>query len=168
MSKENISATVDEDVARFLGQDHVNASGLINKLVKEYKDGDDTDGAVLRLREEQLKSELESLNDQRESKRKELERIRQSREEAESGPDISEEADELFDDMETRGVHVWPDAEIVQDLAMEHSMGPDEVMTQLKERAAEQNRDILHTQFQRADMVRGTKGRNIGEVLDDE
>lgn len=168
MSKDRVSATVDEDVAAYLSQDHINTSGLINDLVKQYMDGGDGQAAILRLREEQIKSELEALTQQKESKQKELERLTESRKDVESGTDLSDEYDAILDDMEADGVHVWPNSQPVGQLVSEHDGGPEDIVEELKQRAAEQDRDILHTQFRRADMVRGTKGRNIGEVLGDE
>jgi chromosome segregation ATPase len=166
MSKKNISATVDEDVERFLSQEHINTSGLINDLVSQYMQGGTEQAAMLRLREEQLRSELEALKQQRESKRKELERLTQSREEIESGPDIGDELNKILDDLEQRGTHVWPEAQPIQDLAGEHSLQPGDVLERLKHRAAEQGRDITTHQFHRADLPPDAPDMPVTEVYD--
>ena len=165
MSKVNISATVDEDVEAFLSQDHVNASGLINDLVRRYMDGGDEKGAMLRLREEQLKSELEALSQQQEAKRKELDRLTDSREKAESGPDIADKLDDVLSQMED-GTHYWPNNDKVRSLATEARTDAADIIHRLKKRAVDQQRDIYHTQFKRADHARGETPRPIGEVFD--
>lgn len=168
MPKVNISATVDEEVEAFLSQEHVNASGLINDLVRRYMHGGDEKGAMLRLREEQLRSEIEALSQQLGTKEQELDRITESREQAESGPDMSDELDDVLDTMEQDGAHVYVGSQTARDLAGEYGLSNDDVVGELKARAASQERDILDTQFERADMVRGQSGKPIGEVYDDE
>ena len=76
MSKERISASVDPEVAAFLSREDVNASGLINKLVREHMNGGVSEDYLRKLREEQVQSEIESLTTRVEKKRDELQRIR--------------------------------------------------------------------------------------------
>ena len=78
-NKENISATVDPEVAAFLDQEHINKSGLINKLLKRYMNGDSSQDRMLQLREEQLEGQLNSLQTQAESIEEQLNSIRQRR-----------------------------------------------------------------------------------------
>lgn len=59
MSKENISASVDPEVAAHLSRDEVNASGLINSLVKKQMAGGTSERAMVELRLEQVESEIE-------------------------------------------------------------------------------------------------------------
>lgn len=72
MSKEQISATVDDDVKEFLQQDSVNASGLINELVKDYMNGGDD---VLEFRKRQVESEYRDLASRAKRKLEEFNRL---------------------------------------------------------------------------------------------
>lgn len=166
MSKDRVSATVDKDVAAYLSQDHINTSGLINGLVKQYMDGGDGEAAILRLREEQLKSELEALSQQKEAKRKELDRLTESRQEVESGPDIGHQLDEMLTQMERERTHYWQSNGEIRSLATEAGTDAADIMDRLKEQAVEQDRGIYHTQFKRADRARGEQPRPISEVFD--
>jgi len=82
--------------------------------------------------------------------------------------ELDTDLDELLTHLEDSGQHVWPNAENVRDLATAHNTDPEDIIVQLKERAAEEGRDIYHTQFQRADMVKNVTPRPIGEVIDNE
>jgi len=77
MSKKNISASVDEEVEAYLSQEHVNCSGLVNKLVKTHATAGGSERAMLELREQQLESELADLESRTDRKRQELERVRE-------------------------------------------------------------------------------------------
>lgn len=168
MSKDHISATVDEDVSAYLSQDHINTSGLINDLVKQYMDGGDEQAAILRLREEQLRSEIEALSQQQEAKEQELDRLTESRQAVESGPDASESMDDILEHMEQDGVHYWADNEAIRKIATEVGTDAEDIIHRLKHRAADQGRDIYHTQFERADLVRGERKKPVTEVYGDE
>ena len=85
MSKERISASVEPSVAEYLSQDHVNASGLINDLVKRHMAGGLDKDQLREFRRQQIESEIESLRSQLETKQSELqaveETVNESREE---------------------------------------------------------------------------------------
>jgi len=83
MSKERVSASVDPEVAAFLSREDVNGSGLINKLVREHMNGGVSEDYLRKLREEQVQSEIESLNTRMEKKKDELRRIRDAEAEQE-------------------------------------------------------------------------------------
>lgn len=61
MSKENVSATVDSDVAEWLDQDGRNRSETINKAVKQYMKAGGNERAMIELRLEQLRSRKTNL-----------------------------------------------------------------------------------------------------------
>jgi len=75
MSKERTSLSLDPEVASFLRQDRVNASGLVNTLVKQYINGTDTDRQMVKLRLQQVESELTDLTDRVENKQNERDRL---------------------------------------------------------------------------------------------
>lgn len=75
MSKERTSLSLDPEVASFLRQDRVNASGLVNTLVKQYMNGTDTDRQMVKLRLQQVESELTDLTDRVENKQNERDRL---------------------------------------------------------------------------------------------
>jgi len=69
MAKENISATVDPEVAEFLSKSTVNASGVVNRAVKrEMGILDSNDNEMLKLRLEQIREEREDLENRAERK----------------------------------------------------------------------------------------------------
>lgn len=77
MSKERRTVSLDEDVDEFLGSEGVNASELVNKLVKNHASAGGDKQSMLELREEQLKSDISSLEGRVESKREELEAVQE-------------------------------------------------------------------------------------------
>lgn len=120
MTKERTSVTLDEDVADYIRQDHINTSGLVNKLLRRHMEGGNVDNAIRDLRREQLKAEVNSLESQTEQKKKELARLDEMDEEAN---DISEE--------ELRKIRQVPkdeDHPMIQEMAERHDMTPAEAI----------------------------------------
>jgi len=112
--KERVSASVDPEVAEYLKQNRVNASGLINDLVKQHQSTGGTKAAMLELRHDQVKSEVENLHNQLQAKRKELDRIEtQLSELQERDEDTLDEATDKMSpgDFETNALKVsyWTD-----------------------------------------------------------
>jgi len=77
MSKERRTVSLDEDVDEFLASEGVNASELVNNLVKNHASAGGDKQSMLELREDQLKSDIANLEGQLESKREELERVQE-------------------------------------------------------------------------------------------
>lgn len=75
MTKERRTVSLDEEVEEYLASEGVNASELVNKLVKKHASAGGDERAMLELRKEQLQSDINSLGGRIESKEKELERI---------------------------------------------------------------------------------------------
>lgn len=96
MSKERISASVEPAVAEYLSQDHVNASGLINDLVKRHMAGGIDKDQLREFRKRQIESKIESLESQLEIKESELDAVvetaEQSREQQQAAIDRRLEA----------------------------------------------------------------------------
>jgi DNA anti-recombination protein RmuC len=81
--KKRTSISIDEDVYQFLQQSEVSQSGLINELVREYKNNDKKQVAALKLRHEHLIEEAEDLEDRAERKRDQAAEVEALIEEAE-------------------------------------------------------------------------------------
>lgn len=78
MSKENISATVDPEVAEYLSKDTVNASGVVNRAVKrEMGILEESDNDLLKLRLEQVRGERSDLEERAKRKAELEERLEQ-------------------------------------------------------------------------------------------
>lgn len=77
MGKENISATVDPEVARYLKRDSVNTSGLVNRLLLNYLNGNSGELQMLKLREQQLEAELESARETVNTTEKQLDSVQE-------------------------------------------------------------------------------------------
>jgi len=80
--KKRTSITLDEDVYQYLKQSEINQSGLINELVKEYRNSEDRQVAALELQYERLISDAEDLEDRAEQKRQEAKEVKELLEEA--------------------------------------------------------------------------------------
>lgn len=76
MSKERRTVSLDPEVDEHLAKDGVNASELVNSLVKSHADAGGNERAMLELREQQLESELADLESRTERKRQELQQVR--------------------------------------------------------------------------------------------
>jgi len=75
--KKRTSITVDPDVYEFLKQPDVNQSGLINELVKQYRDNQDRQVAALELRVEHLEEEAKRDRENAQRKQQQAEEIRE-------------------------------------------------------------------------------------------
>lgn len=129
MSKQNISATVDEDVADYLGQDHVNASGLINQLVTKHMNGE-SEELLREFRREQLLEEAEDLREQAKRKREEAEKLAEVAEEQQSEREQElEEVKEKLTDAPRD-----PENPAVKKYAGELGMTPEELIDELPDR----------------------------------
>jgi chromosome segregation ATPase len=112
MSKQRTSVSIDEDVAMYLQQDGVNASGLVNRLVKAEMGGADGDKQLIELRLEQVESQIESLQSQLEQKQRERERLKarlrkHQSEREEMLADAQEAISEEMRDPDNPAVETW-------------------------------------------------------------
>lgn len=76
MSKERRTVSLDRDVDDYLDRDGVNASELVNKLVKSHMTAGGDQEAMLELRKQQLESDVQELQSREETKRQELQQVR--------------------------------------------------------------------------------------------
>lgn len=128
MSKERRTVSLEPDVDDYLSRPAVNASALVNELVSRHMDGETGDGAVMRLREEQVESEVQHLKTRVEKKREELEAIRQQRQNRESAKEASLEAS--IDDLE--GTPRDPTNPAIQTHADRLNMSPADLVEELE------------------------------------
>lgn len=77
MSKDRTSLSLDPEVADYLRQDHVNASGLVNNLVKKHMAGGVSQDVIREFRIQQVESELDEIEGKRERKEAELRKLKE-------------------------------------------------------------------------------------------
>jgi predicted nucleic acid-binding Zn-ribbon protein len=74
--REVTSVNLDVDVKERLANDPaVNMSGLVNKLLREYMDGNTSEKAMLQFRADQLRTEVGTAKSTLDTKRDELGRV---------------------------------------------------------------------------------------------
>lgn len=130
MSKERRTVSLEPDVDAYLSRDGVNASELVNDLVKRSMNGTDTDDALKQLRKEQLRSEIEDLQNRAENKREELKTIEELEEEKEE-----EQTAKLEDAIEkAKGAPRDPDHPAIQAQSKRVGMTPEEFIEELPDR----------------------------------
>jgi len=91
MSKERRTVTLDPDADDYLNQNGVNASELVNELVKNHMSAGGNRRMMLKLRAEQIRSEISELEGRVETKQAELESIQAELDE------LSDERSDVFD-----------------------------------------------------------------------
>ena len=130
MSKERRTVTLESEVNDYLAQDHVNASGLVNDLVKRHMNGDDTDGAIREFRIRQLEEEAEEYASRAERKRTEAERLKQAatEKEAEKREELQKAIEQLADAPRD------PDNPAVESQARKLGIKPEDLVAELPER----------------------------------
>jgi len=144
-SKEIRSVSLSPENHEWLSGTGRNASELVDALVTEYRKGTDPDATIMKYRLEQLNSEIESLENQIETKESERDRLKKQLAEAETASDAGV-WDETFSILSTSyykstGVSITSDDSTVKQRALEHGMDvdefKDEFMTRWEDRNAE-------------------------------
>lgn len=146
MSKENISATVDKDVAEYLDQPGRNRSETINMAVKAYMDSAGGEKAMIKLRLNQLRSRRKSLNSELENVVEEIEQLEGrldtlEQEKQSERQDTWEEALNIiqFGEFKSTGdVYIRSDESTVKDFADRLDMDVEAFRSELIERNKEQ------------------------------
>ena len=87
MAKERRTVTLEREVDDYLAQDHVNASGLVNDLVKRHMNGDDANGAIREFRMNQLLEQANEYEMRAKRKREEVNRLQEVAKEKEATRD---------------------------------------------------------------------------------
>lgn len=77
MGRTVTSFSADDDVAEYLKQDHINMSGLINRLVRMHMNGGVDEDLMREFRMQQVRAELEDLEARAEKKRDQLEQLQE-------------------------------------------------------------------------------------------
>ena len=123
--KKRTSISIDADVYRFLKQSDVNQSGLINELVKQYRDSDDRQVAALELRHEQTLADAKELQERAERKFDEADQIKELLDEAQTAQnDTLTQAVEAL----SNAGRLTPDKKVVQYWSDETEMEPSELI----------------------------------------
>lgn len=76
MSKQRRTVSLEEAVDGYLSREEVNASALVNQLVKQHMNGGASDEEILRFRKQQVKSEYTDLAERTKRKLEELNELR--------------------------------------------------------------------------------------------
>jgi len=124
MSKENISATVDPEVAQYLQREEINTSGKINKLVKQEMSAGTSEKQMLQLRKEQLEGDVADLKSRLETKEEMLENVESRL--SQIGEEEKEEAKEML--RKLKRVPNDPEHSFVQEVAEELDMTPEQAL----------------------------------------
>lgn len=130
MPKQNISASVDEDVHEFVSQDHINTSGLVNQLIREYMGGGSMNDFVYEFRRQQLLEDADDLSERADQKRQRAEALAEKMSEAEA-----EQREAEYDDAIEGASNVPADPEnsYVRDHAEQFDMTPEEFAREISE-----------------------------------
>lgn len=129
MSRERISATVEPNVKEYLEKDQINASGLINKLLKQHFQAGGDNEEMLQLRKEQLQSEIEQHKSSIGTLENELEKVNERLD------TIREEKQtDLEEAMEVLETVPWQiDNPAIQTHAEELDMSPEDLIGHLED-----------------------------------
>jgi len=130
VSKERISATVDPENAEFLNQAHINTSGLINKLLTQYRTGGASEDIIREFRLQQLQNEAEEAEARAERKHEEMERLKEVAAESDRVDDGHREA--LLE--KVRKVPKDADHPLIQDTANELDADPEDIIAEAYDR----------------------------------
>jgi len=114
MSKDRRTVSLEPETNEYLSESGVNASELVNKLVKSHMSAGGNKRAMLELRREQVKDDIADLESRLESKKGRLENINKRLEDHQADTEkVLEEADTALDqdDIEERNqkVQFWAD-----------------------------------------------------------
>jgi len=127
VSKDRITVSLEPEVASYLQQDAVNASGLVNNLVKKQMGGKSSEAAMVKLRLEQVSSKIEQTESALQNKRGEKERLEERLSEIQStNEERLEEARQQL-----KGVPKDPDNPAIQNWAEKLDLKPSELLEKL-------------------------------------
>lgn len=130
MSKERLSVSVDAEVEQYLRQDHINASGLVNDLVKRYMNGDAGENALHEYRIQRLKDEAEEAETIAQRKREMIEELQRKTRQKKK-----ESREDMVDTFLEKGASIPadPDNPMIQQYAEKLEKDPIELAEMLAE-----------------------------------
>lgn len=123
------SFSADDDVKTYLERDSINASGLVNDLVRMHMNGGGDSKQMREFRIQQLQSEIESLESKLENKREQLDRLMEQDEKYESKRE--RDLEEALGLLETVDWEVGNPA--IEKQARELDMSQEELIERLEE-----------------------------------
>jgi protein subunit release factor A len=129
MSKQRRAVTLEPEVDEYLSQEHINASGLVNDLVKRHMNGEDTEAAIREFRINQLEDEAEEYAGIAERKRERADKLREVAEEKKAERD--KKVSEVVNDLAENDVPRDPDNEAIKTSAKKLDMTPEELLDEL-------------------------------------
>lgn len=130
MSKERRTVSLEPEVNDFLQEEGVNASQLVNKLVKNHATSGGDTRSMLELRAEQLRSDINELHGRVESKEDELERVESRLDEFRTEREkVLDEAAEAL-----HGTTLEEDNPAVQNWAEQADVPVDELISEVEDR----------------------------------
>lgn len=135
MSKERRTISLTPENDAYLGKEGVNASQLVDRLVESYRSAGGDETGMLKLREQQLQSEISELESRLEAKRSELEQVQDQLAEFQADQDsiIADAADALPQ-------HVrHEDNPAVENWAEKAGLSPSELLDRLADHDDEVN-----------------------------
>lgn len=95
MTKERRSVSLDKQNHAYLSQNHVNASGLVNRLLEQYRSGGELGEELLNLRIQMIEDDIDELESRIEARRSTIKQLRQAKNQhQESRRQVIEEAAE--------------------------------------------------------------------------
>lgn len=132
MAKKRTSISLEEETYQYLQQDSINASQLVNKLIKQHMNCGADQQQVLEFRIQQVESQLEDFQSRAERKQNELEELRKRREEHREQK--QNEQEQLLADAEEalEGVPKQPDNPAVENWADKLNMQPATLLEELE------------------------------------
>lgn len=129
--KKRTSISLDKDVYRYLKQADINQSGLINELVKQYRENEDQQTAALQIQYQQKMEDGEELQERAERKFKQAEEIKELLEEHQN--QRSEELEQAIDVLGDKPPSVLvEDSQPVQYWSNELDMEPSELLNYVR------------------------------------
>lgn len=129
--KKRTSISLDKDVYRYLKQADINQSGLINELVKQYRENEDQQTAALQIQYQQKMEDGEELQERAERKFKQAEEIKELLEEHQN--QRSEELEQAIDVLGDKPPSVLvEDSQPVQYWSNELDMEPSELLNYIR------------------------------------
>lgn len=127
MSKQRRAVSLDESVDEYLGREGINASQLVNKLVKRHMNGGASEDEIREFRRKQVKSEYEELASRARRKLEEYNELqdRENREVSLSDEEREEQLDRV------KNVPADPTHPLVEDVASKLGMDAQAVINEV-------------------------------------
>jgi len=132
MNKERRTVTLDPAVDEYLDRPGVNASELVNELMKEYMNGDGGKANIREFRMRQLQSDIDALQKRLNQRKREYDQLKEARTEAEE--EREQELQEAVNVFSRPDVKLKKNRQKVRSWANELDMTQEEFINAVEER----------------------------------